>query len=281
MSLSDWMKIIDELEEYRKMSGISPIITLWGGEPLVSPNFDQIARELKDRNFSLELITNGTKIDQHLDVIKSCIDKVYVSIDGDRKTHDAIRGEGVFDKVKANLLALSHPDVTVMSVVTEELLAGLLGFLAELAGLGIKSLLLQNMIGLDKGEIAEYKAWMLSAFGINATEIDSWEASGKIDFSAELTEKLAGINKADYPFEIIHKEHTKSGDFVCKSPYCHAHIAWNGNVLFCTDFYDFSAGNVKCDTLFSIFANEKSESFRREIEKNNCPTCRHCSWRMS
>ena len=281
MTLSDWMRIIDELEEYRKKSGISPVVTLWGGEPLVSPCFDEIARELKNRGFSLELITNGTRINEHKDVIKSCIDRVYVSLDGDRKTHNAIRGEGVFEKVRVNLIELEHTNVTVMSVITPSMIEGIDEFLEELKGIGIKNLFLQNMIGLTLDEIENYKMWMKSTFGIDAKEIEAWETSGNIDFTKLLGDRLQHINLDDVPFEISHKKHTDDKKIICKSPFSHAHIAWNGNVLFCTDFYDFSAGNVKEETLENIFSNEKSEMFRREIENSNCITCNHCSWRMS
>ena len=122
---------------------------------------------------------------------------------------------------------------------------------------------------------------MQESFGIIAREIDSWETEESVSHAAELTQKLNGIDKDKYPFTITHKQHTNNPDFICKSPYNHAHIAWNGNVLFCTDFYDFSAGNVKEEKLETVFLNEKSEKFRAEIGRNKCSTCRHCSWRMS
>ena len=279
MTLSDWMRIICEIEEYREKTGISQVITLWGGEPLVSPCFDEIARSLKQKGFKTELITNGIGICNHKEVIESCIDRIYVSIDGVRDIHDSIRGRGVFEKVKENLKNLNHNNVTVMSVITSGLVESLKEFLCELKELEIKDLFLQDMIGLSGKETEEYKRWMKNAFGINAKEIDSWETDAKINHEKELTEKLKEINKNEYPFKITHKKHTDDNDIVCKSPFNHAHIAWNGEVLFCTDFYDFSAGNVQNDKLENIFLNEKSEKFREEIQKHNCPTCRHCSWR--
>jgi sulfatase maturation enzyme AslB (radical SAM superfamily) len=137
------------------------------------------------------------------------------------------------------------------------------------------------MIGLTRVEIKDYKLWMREIFGIDAKEIESWETSGELDFTDLLDNKLQNIDLEKLPFEISHKKHTSDKQVVCKSPFEHAHIAWNGNVLFCTDFYDFSAGNVKEDTLENIFFNERSETFRREIENNSCSSCNHCSWRMS
>lgn len=280
MTLGDWNRIIGELEEYRDKTGISPVITIWGGEPLVSPHFDEIAKTLKHKHFKTELITNGTKIDEHKKIIETCIDRLYVSLDGNKETHDSIRGKGVFEKVKENVKALNHNNITVMSVITPKLIENLKEFLDELKELNVKDLFLQDMIGLKRDEIEEYKRWLKTAFDIEAKEIDSWENNDKINFTTELTEKLREIDESEYPFQITHKQHTDNPEIICSSPFKHAHIAWNGNVLFCTDFYDFSAGNVREETLQSIFQNERSEKYRQEIQNHNCPTCKHCSWRI-
>ena len=281
MTLNDWNRIIYELEEYRYKTGTSPVITLWGGEPLVSHCFDEIAKTLKYKQFQTELITNGTKIDKHKEIIEECIDRLYVSLDGNSKIHNQIRGEGVFEKVIENLERLNHKNITVMSVVTHALIDNLEGFLDELNKLKIHTLFLQDMIGLNKDEVKEYKLWMNEAFGIEAKEIDSWETEGNINFTRELTQKLNRINKADYLFAITHKHHTDNPEIICTSPFNHAHIAWNGNVLYCTDFYDFSAGNIKNEKLLDILNNEVSRKYRKEIQNNRCVTCRHCSWRLS
>ncbi len=269
MTLSDWKRVIAELETYRMDTGISTTVTVWGGEPLVSSYFDEIITTLHQKSFKTEIITNGVLIDEHLKTIQNCVDRVYVSLDGTREVHNSIRGEGVFEKVTENLKALKHNNVTVMSVITPQLINGLDEFLTELDGIGIKELYLQDMIGFTADEIQEYKSWLKSVFDITAHDIDSWRNDNL--FKAE------NIAFGNHSYEIEHKKHNKDGH--CHSPFNHAHIAWNGNVLYCTDFYDFSAGNVKDDSLISIFNNEKSERYRAEIQAGNCPTCNHCSWR--
>lgn len=273
--MADWRKIISELEEYKANSGISPIVTLWGGEPLVSPYFDDLARELHLKGFRTEIISNGVLINEHSEIIKNCIDRVYISLDGPKPVHDAIRGEGVFDTVKNNLKALAHENVTIMSVITPELVKVLPHFLEELKSFGIRELYLQDMIGLSAAEIAEYKLWMKSAFGINAVDIDSWENNSLVRYGDEIDSCIS----ENYGYRIEHKKHICDDAVHCKSAFCHMHIAWNGNVLYCTDFYDFSAGNVKNSKLIDIFNNELSEKYREEITAGNCSTCRHCSWR--
>ena len=157
MSLDEWADIIDQLRRYRDKTGINPTVTVWGGEPLASPYFDDIIRSLKDNGFTTEIVTNGVLLDEHKDAVLSYVDTVYVSIDGVKSVHDAIRGDGVYEKVTANLRDMGHKNVTVMSVITPELLSVLDQFLSELDTLGIKRLYLQDMIGLTSDEVEEYK----------------------------------------------------------------------------------------------------------------------------
>lgn len=269
MTIEDWKRIISELLEYREKHAENITVTVWGGEPLVSPHFDEIISILKEHDFKTEVITNGVLINEHLDIIRNCVDTLYISLDGTKEVHNGIRGEGVFEKVTRNLKEIRHNNVTIMSVITPELISVLDEFLTELEGLNIKRLYLQDMIGLAADEIQEYKAWLKNAFDIAARDIDSWQNDNLF--------KADNIAFGNYRYEIEHKTHTSEG--YCKSPFYHAHIAWNGNVLYCTDFYDFSAGNVKSDTLENIFINKKSEKYREEITNSRCVTCTHCSWK--
>ncbi|MDD6483405.1 MAG: SPASM domain-containing protein [Clostridiales bacterium] len=125
------------------------------------------------------------------------------------------------------------------------------------------------MIGLSSEEIQEYKSWMKNTFDITACDIESWRNDDLF--------KIDNIKTGQHSYAIEHKSHTQEGQ--CQSPFYHMHIAWNGNVLYCTDFYDFCAGNVKEDTLKNIFLNEKSERYRKEILNGRCVSCNHCSWK--
>lgn len=277
MELSDWKRVSEELMDYRDTTGISPFIMLWGGEPLYSPYFDNLAEYLKENDFRLGMVTNGTMIATHKDVIERCISNLYVSIDGPRDIHDEIRGKGVFDTVTRNLKVLSGCKIIVMSVVTSKLIPRLREFLDSMDSLGISELYLQDMIGLTSEETADYVKWMKSAFGITATEICSWENNDLEIFDTEVL--MADIDTQKYSFKISCKRHRSEENGHCMSPFRHAHVAWNGNVLYCTDFYDFSAGNVKNDDILNIFNNDLSEKFRSEISSGNCIACEHCSWK--
>ena len=282
MNFDDWKNVISDLINYREKSGISPKIMLWGGEPLRYAHFDAISCYLNENNFELGMITNGVLIDKHIDTIKKCIKKIYVSIDGPEHVHNSIRGEGVFKKVLDNLKLLkdTNIEINIMTVLSKELINELDTFPNVLSDLNIKELLLQEMIYLSKEETQNYTAWFEKSFGRKPTEIHSWQMDIDNSFQKEKALAVEKTLKNQYPFKVRYMPHGifKVEEY-CHSAFKHAHDAWNGNVLYCTDFYDFSAGNVKEENIIDIFNNSISEKFRNEISSGNCVTCNHCSWR--
>ena len=273
MTFEDWENVINQLVQYREKSEKNICITVWGGEPLVSPYFDKIVMLLKQYDFETEVITNGVLIEKHKDVIEKYVDRLYVSLDGTKEIHDEIRGNGVYDKVVSALESIHHNNITVMSVMTQSLVDDLAAFLDSLDNLNIKKLILHDMIGLSSEEIEQYVKWLKCDFNIEAKEIYSWENNGIV--------KRNILYDDIHNYEILVRKHIDNNNIICKSPFNHIHITWNGNVMYCTDFYDFTSGNVRDDDLESIFLNEKSEKFRQAILNNKCVSCAHCSWRCN
>lgn len=276
--LSEWKKVADELNAMCGDGMLRPFIMLWGGEPLTAPFFDELAEYLYTQKFKVGIVTNGTLIDKHSGVLNRCINRIYLSLDGPRALHDSVRGEGVFDRVTENVRKLGHGNVTVMSVMTHGLTEALPEFLDALEKLSIRELYLQDMIGLPHDRVQQYKNWMKNTFGIDAAYIDSWENNALEVFDTDRLLCEADLKK--YSFEISCMRHGTDGGGYCLSPFRHAHIAWNGNVMYCTDFYDFSAGNIHNSALGEVFGNELSERFRAEIVNGCCAACASCSWRF-
>ncbi len=82
-----------------KAAGV-PALILSGGEPLLRPDFFEIAQRAKDMGFHTSLSSNGTLIDETMaDTIAALgFDYVGVSLDGLKATHDKFRRlDGAFD----------------------------------------------------------------------------------------------------------------------------------------------------------------------------------------
>lgn len=255
----EWLAVAKQLKELNPL----PKIMLWGGEPLVCPFFDELAECLFSMGFKLQTVTNGTMIHNHSEVLNRCFERIYVSIDGLKDLHNSIRGEGVFEKVSDNLSLIDKCKVTIMTVATPDLdINEFAEYFSEY------QIILQTMIALREEEILQYKTWMKNTFDDDATEINSWQGESYVPEVSKL------------PQNVMFLPHGKNtANKFCLSPFRHIHISWNGNLLYCTDFYDFSAGNIREESILDIFHNGKSEKFREEVMRGRCVTCEHCSWK--
>ena len=286
MRFEEWCSVIDRLIEYSKRSGISPEITLWGGEPLVYPEFKAIVEYLKANQFQSSLITNGVLIDRFADLIRDNFKTVYISIDGPREIHDRIRGYGVFDKVAANvkLLKGGTAGIIFMTVISPDNVDVMPEIPHMLEKLEPDKIILQKLIYLSPAECAAYKNWLKTTFGMDAVSIDTWSNDNvanylnKLDRNAQILQREIDAHRFSTAVEYLPHGEAAALPF-CLAPFHRLHVAYNGDVLYCTDFYDFKAGNVRNNDLIEIFNNELSEKFRSEVAAGNCPTCKHCAWK--
>lgn len=94
LTLDGWKKIIDE--KFKKNHVF--IVTVVGGEPMMRK--DVVELFVKEFPKRACVVTNGTYPIPHLKDIYF----YWISIDGDQKTHDSIRGEGSWEKTRKNVL---------------------------------------------------------------------------------------------------------------------------------------------------------------------------------
>jgi len=107
-------KIIDEL------CGLGcEFFTLLGGEPLLRDDIGKIVNYIKSKDKICDLVSNGLLVKEKIDQIKN-LDAICLSIDGDRKANDALRGKGTHEKVMEAIdVALAYKlNVRIHGVVT-------------------------------------------------------------------------------------------------------------------------------------------------------------------
>ena len=107
---------------------------------------------------------------------------LYVSLDGYRETHDAIRGKGVYDKVLANLRLVDSKKVKirVMSVTSDAPLKDLVKFTDDLSNCHVEKLILQDRIALKKSEADEYAKWLKEAFNLPSVSVYGYVDEGYV-----------------------------------------------------------------------------------------------------
>jgi MoaA/NifB/PqqE/SkfB family radical SAM enzyme len=76
------------------------MVLLSGGEPLLNPDWEAIARTLRGNGLKVWLLTSGLALAKHARRAAALFDAITVSLDGtDAETYAAIRGLNAFDKV--------------------------------------------------------------------------------------------------------------------------------------------------------------------------------------
>ena len=95
------------------------IVLISGGEPLINPQWSEIARELRSRGLSVWLLTSGLSLLKHAQHVASSFHAVTVSLDGTNSTtYAAIRGVDAFEKVCAGISAVADLGVPINLRVT-------------------------------------------------------------------------------------------------------------------------------------------------------------------
>lgn len=91
LSTAEALRVCDELAEL----GVRAV-ALMGGEPLVRPDWAELAARLRARGVAPGLVTNGLLLDDATlaRARDAGVNQVVVGIDGDEAAHEAIRGRG-------------------------------------------------------------------------------------------------------------------------------------------------------------------------------------------
>ena len=91
--------VLSILDEFFEMGGLRVILT--GGEPLLHPHIEEIARYIKHLGMQLIVKTNGTlpRLVRYSDIF----DEVHISLFGNQPIYREISGKDMFDKVVANM----------------------------------------------------------------------------------------------------------------------------------------------------------------------------------
>ena len=136
----EWLRIFDEADEL----GVS-FILLAGGEPMLRRDIIEAAG--KKQNILFPIFTNGTYMtERYFGLFDKCRNLIPImSIEGSRETTDLRRGEGIFDKLIANMDELDRrglifgASVTVTTQNYREVCSD--SFLDELSKRGCKAVI--------------------------------------------------------------------------------------------------------------------------------------------
>jgi MoaA/NifB/PqqE/SkfB family radical SAM enzyme len=305
LALADYVRILDELAPHR------PIVSLFGGEPLLYPEIVPLAREIKRRGLTLTMITNGSQLERHAEgLVDAGIDVIAVSVDGPPDVHDRIRGQkGSFARLAAGVRAVAErrrrgkglPALFAIFPITElnlEIVREGVDALRQLP-LDAVNVGLRWFVPPDDG--AAYEAVMAEAFGVSGSSWKGFEFTWPSDperrrrlealvpvlsalkrsrvldknLGRPWTSFVPDIAPKDVPAYFTEPDRTFGHD-LCPVAWYFAQVEPDGEVCFCGDFPDYSIGNVRTERFTDVWTSDRAGRFREKLAREPLPICARC-----
>ena len=122
MPREELFRALDSFGDLVRDRDVQPQVNLTGGEPLLHPDFFDLCAEIRRRGWRLGVLTNGTLIDDDTARRLAGLSPVFVqvSLDGTRRVHDAIRGEGAFNRALSGIDRLKAQGIRVLVSFTAQ-----------------------------------------------------------------------------------------------------------------------------------------------------------------
>lgn len=258
--------------------GDKPTVCLTGGEPMLHPEFFEIAGLVKSMGFNWGMTTNATLIDDAAaeKLRQAGMSTVSVSLDGLEDSHDALRQRrGAWRLALRGLEALQkagfEPQVT--TVLHRENFGELEQLYDLLRGMGITSWRPINVEPIGR-----------------ACESDDLLLTPE-QFSALLSYICGKRFDPDNPMEVtfgcshylgVEKERmVRDHYFLCGAGILTASVRSNGDICACLDVEnrpELVQGNIRKDDFMDVWLN-KFDAFRRD-RTADCQRCVDCSERF-
>ena len=307
LSLSDYSRLLDQVAPWK------PIISLFGGEPLLYPDILALVRDIKRRGLTCTIITNGGRLETYArELVEAGIDSIAVSIDGPPEVHNRIRGKSdAFEKAVAGVHAVVRwrdelrralPMQIAILPVTELNLDAIPAAIEVLRDLPIDTINVGLRWFVPKAVGEVYESVMRETFGVTGEswkgfEFDSAAMNGsRTRQMTELVKLLKTLKRRrfldsargrpwtsfvpDVPPEGVPEYFSDFsqtfGHDICPVAWYFAQVEPDGEVCFCGDFPDYFIGNVRKQPFGEIWAGERAWKFREKLAKEPLPICNRC-----
>ena len=258
----------------RTIRGERPMICLTGGEPLLHPDFFEIAKRVNDLGFDWGMTTNATLIDDdvaaHLREVG--LATVSVSLDGMETAHDALRGQSgawrrALNGVKALQKAGLRPQIT--TVVHQGNIGDLDALYALLSERNIESWRIINVEPI--GRACESSELLLTPEQFSY--VISYIRKKRFDRTCPMEVTFGCSHYLGVEEERMVRDHY----FLCAAGILVASVRSNGDICACLDVEDreeLTQGNIKKDDFMTVWL-ERFQAFRRDrtAESEKCAAC--------
>jgi len=145
----------------KEVKTFHPTITLFGGEPLLHPQWEEVVKLIKGAGLRCNMISNGILLKKRAEeAVRLGLDEIIFSLDGPAEVHDRIRGgKGAFRRALEGFRQLEKikkkygrkkPVVNVNTVIWEENQAILQEIVEQAACFGAQTITFHHLIFADQ-----------------------------------------------------------------------------------------------------------------------------------
>ncbi|PIS28446.1 MAG: hypothetical protein COT43_06335 [Candidatus Marinimicrobia bacterium CG08_land_8_20_14_0_20_45_22] len=282
------------IEDVRKGK---PNITLFGGEPMMYPNWIEVVKMVKSAGLRCNIITNGTFIKRFAsEIVDSGLDEIIFSLDGPREIHDYIRRvPGTFDKSMEGFRILAElkkkkksrtPLVNINSTITEYNFQHIDEIIAIVEGIQASGLTLHHLLFLDKDTVNSFILEFKERFhqspsdwiGFISDEPPKIDPEVLIQKANELRHKKYKTDVNFYPNLTAEEIRTWYTQFPfvsnsyknrCLSLWATAYVFPDGSVR-PYHTMNFAPGSIREHKFSEIWNNETYRNYRLYIKKHKC-----------
>ena len=249
-------------------------VSFSGGEPLLYPNFEDALKLAKGLGFNVFVSTNGSLINnQNVEFLTHFIDHIGISIEGNRKTHEKLRGQGNYDKSLRAIRLLKKKKILIsLSMVVSKQSFQRMKSLVDLASKeNVYQIIFQPFIKsmLFKRPKKSQEFWI--------AKNDLIKLSKEIEKTVNYAQKKKVDILSENLFRAIPNYFSLSGK-IYPNRFCHIAqtslvILKDGKVALCWGWANMTLGNVEKNSLSEIFHGSKRREILRMIEQKKCPGC--------
>ena len=255
--------MIDSVVSYieRNVDGDDDALVFFGGEPLLVPDvLESFIEKTEHLNITYRLFTNGLLVNRvPLEILKK-IDVIFVSVDGDKRSHELHRVSGTYERIFENIEYLrSNTDSHLIGRITVEEETDIEVSVKKLLGV-VHSVYWQIVNKPRFNEphefVAKYKNDVTRLFNFWLENLSAGKNLNIIPFQA-----IAASLLFDYPDE--------KKSFRCGSGHSYQTIDVDGNVYFCDEYVGDGEGIVG-----NIADGRVSLKYRHHTDLfSDCRTC--------